>query len=113
MKIKKFAAALLAAVLAAASLASCTAKTTNTDDKSDGKETYTCPIRARNLSGRTGRGDTTFAAYINERLNYPIEKALLIATATVSLKMETPGPIKSSRNDIEKYINRFYSDYSC
>ena len=35
MKIKKFAAALLAAVLAAASLASCTAKTTNTDDKSD------------------------------------------------------------------------------
>lgn len=44
MKIKKFAAALLAAVLAAASLASCTAKTTGTDDKSDGKETYTVGI---------------------------------------------------------------------
>ena len=27
----------------------------------DGREIYTCPIRARNLSGRTGRGDTTFA----------------------------------------------------
>ncbi|MGN1123726.1 MAG: PfkB family carbohydrate kinase, partial [Eubacterium sp.] len=38
----------------------------------DGKKIYTCPIRARNLSGRTGRGDTTFAAYINERLNCPI-----------------------------------------
>lgn len=78
----------------------------------DGKEIHTCPIKARNLSGRTGRGDTTFAAYINERLNYPIEKALLNATATVSLKMETPGPIKSSRKDIEEYISKFYSDCS-
>ena len=31
----------------------------------DGKEIYSCPIRARNLSGRTGRGDTTFAAYLS------------------------------------------------
>lgn len=77
----------------------------------DGKKIYTCPIRARNLSGRTGRGDTTFAAYINERLNSPIEKALLTATATVSLKMETPGPLKAGREDIEEYISEFYSDY--
>ena len=27
----------------------------------DGQRVYTCPIKARNLSGRTGRGDTTFA----------------------------------------------------
>ncbi|MGN1328532.1 MAG: PfkB family carbohydrate kinase [Eubacterium sp.] len=77
----------------------------------DGKKIYTCPIRARNLSGRTGRGDTTFAAYINERLNNPIGKALLTATATVSLKMETPGPLKAGRNDIEDYISQFYADY--
>ncbi len=38
----------------------------------DGREIYTCPIRARNLSGRTGRGDTTFAGYINERLTADI-----------------------------------------
>ena len=50
----------------------------------DGKEFYTCPIKARNLSGRTGRGDTTFAAYINERLTESIPDALLTATATVS-----------------------------
>ena len=31
----------------------------------DGVTTYTCPIKARNLSGRTGRGDTTFAGYIS------------------------------------------------
>ncbi|MGN0527506.1 MAG: PfkB family carbohydrate kinase [Eubacterium sp.] len=78
----------------------------------DGKKTYTCPIRARNLSGRTGRGDTTFAAYINERLTHPIEESLLNATATVSLKMETPGPLKANRNDIEEYISKFYSDYN-
>lgn len=78
----------------------------------DGEQIYTCPIRARNLSGRTGRGDTTFAAYINERLDNSIEKSLLNATATVSLKMETPGPIKYKREDIENYINEFYSDYN-
>lgn len=74
----------------------------------DGKEFYTCPIKARNLSGRTGRGDTTFAAYINERLNNSIEDSLLIATATVSLKMETPGPFKGTRADIEAYIKELY-----
>ena len=53
----------------------------------DGREIYTCPIRARNLSGRTGRGDTTFAGYINERLTADIPTALRFATALVSLKM--------------------------
>lgn len=76
----------------------------------DGEKFCTCPIRARNLSGRTGRGDTTFAAYINERLQNDIKTSLLYATATVSLKMETPGPFKGSRADVEKYINEFYSD---
>lgn len=74
----------------------------------DGKEFYTCPIKSRNLSGRTGRGDTTFAAYINERLNNDVASSLLIATATVSLKMETPGAFKGTRADVEEYIRRFY-----
>lgn len=76
----------------------------------DGKDFYTCPIRARNLSGRTGRGDTTFAAYICERLTQDISSSLLTATATVSLKMETPGPFGGSRTDVEEYIDKFYSD---
>ena len=74
----------------------------------DGREFYTCPIKARNLSGRTGRGDTTFAAYINERLENDIASSLLIAAATVSLKMETPGAFKGTRADVEKYIEEFY-----
>lgn len=74
----------------------------------DGKNVYTCPIKARNLSGRTGRGDTTFAGYINERQHASIEDALLYCTALVSLKMETPGPFKGTRQDVLDYINEFY-----
>lgn len=77
----------------------------------DGENIYTCPIRARNLSGRTGRGDTTFAAYINERLTNDIPHSLLYATATVSLKMETPGPLKAARADIESYIKEIYPEF--
>lgn len=76
----------------------------------DGETFFTCPIRARNFSGRTGRGDTTFAAYINERLQSNIADALLLATATVSLKMESPGVFKGNRNDVYKYIEEFYND---
>ncbi len=78
----------------------------------DGKEFASCPIRARNLSGRSGRGDTTFAAYITERQNETMEKALLWATATVSTKMENPGPYKGKREDIVDYIHLMYPEYS-
>lgn len=77
----------------------------------DGNELYTCPIRARNLSGRSGRGDTTFAAYITERQKENMEKSLLWATATVSVKMEAPGPYKGNRADIIKYIDEIYPEY--
>ena len=74
----------------------------------DGHDIYTCPIKARNLSGRTGRGDTTFAGYINERLTKDIPTALQTATALVSLKMETPGPFTGTRQDVEDYIKLMY-----
>lgn len=74
----------------------------------DGGEIYTCPIKARNLSGRTGRGDTTFACYVNERLTKDIPTALKTATALVSLKMETPGPYRGNREDLEAYMKEFY-----
>lgn len=77
----------------------------------DGKEIYTCPIRAKNVSGRTGRGDTTFACYVTERLNSDIKEALLYATAAVSYKMERPGVLNCSRKEIDEYIGQFYSDY--
>ena len=74
----------------------------------DGTDIYTCPIKARNLSGRTGRGDTTFASYINERLTQDIPTALKTATALVSLKMETPGPYMGTREDLDAYMKEFF-----
>lgn len=75
----------------------------------DGSSFFTCPIKARNLSGRTGRGDTAFGAYIAKRiLENSIEESLLFATAAVSLKMESPGPLRADAADIRKYIQDFY-----
>ena len=74
----------------------------------DGIKHYTFPLKPRNLSGRSGRGDTCFSAYITERLNKDIEEALLFASALVSLKMEKPGPFKRTRGDVEDYIKKFY-----
>ncbi len=75
----------------------------------DGTRVFRCPVRARNLSGRTGRGDTTFGAYLAERITgADMDEALLYATACVSLKMETPGVFKGKREDVESYIRQFY-----
>ena len=74
----------------------------------DGEQVYTCPIKARNLSGRTGRGDTTFAGYITERGRAGIAEALRYCTALVSLKMETPGPFRGTREDVLNYMREFY-----
>lgn len=70
---------------------------------------YSCPIKARSLAGRTGRGDTCFATYIAERNTSSIPEALLFATALVSLKMETKGPFRGTRADVRKYIENFYT----
>ena len=76
----------------------------------DGKQFYTCPIRARNLVGRSGRGDSTFGSYITERTDKGIPESLFYATSLVSLKMEAFGPFKGRRKDVEAYQREFYSD---
>lgn len=67
------------------------------------------PLKPRNLSGRSGRGDTCFSAYITERLHQSMEEAALLAAATVSLKMEKPGPFCYDRQAVQDYIAEFYS----
>jgi sugar/nucleoside kinase (ribokinase family) len=54
----------------------------------------------RNVSGRTGRGDTTFAGYMAWRLEHPAREALAFAAALVSIKMETPGPFAGTLADV-------------
>ncbi len=69
----------------------------------DGK-IYTAPFTARNLSGRTGRGDTCFASYLTQRLSKKPEEALKFAAALTSLKMEVPGPFQGNLKDIEAFL---------
>lgn len=75
----------------------------------DGTNVYAQPLRPRNLSGRTGRGDTCFAGYITERQREDIATSLLRAAALVSLKMEQPGPFGGTRADVDDFIARFYN----
>ena len=75
----------------------------------DGVQMRTYPVKSRNLSGRTGRGDTVFGSYIAMRvLGADMDEALRYATACVSLKMETPGPFAGTRSDVEAYLLEFY-----
>ncbi len=68
---------------------------------------HRAPLKPRNLSGRTGRGDTCFSAYITERNYKTVDESLLYAAALVSLKMETPGPFRGTRTDVERYMEDF------
>ena len=62
--------------------------------------TYYEKFSNSNVSGRTGRGDTTFSAYLSWRLNHDVRESLKFAAALVSIKMETPGPFKGTLDDV-------------
>jgi sugar/nucleoside kinase (ribokinase family) len=48
----------------------------------------------RSLEGRTGRGDTCFAAYLARRLSATPEEACLFAAQVTSIKMERAGAFR-------------------
>jgi len=74
----------------------------------DGTRFYSFPLKPKNLSGRTGRGDTCFSSYLSERLKKNIEDSLLFAVALTSIKLATPGPFKGTRQDVESFIKENY-----
>lgn len=59
------------------------------------------PFTARQLAGRTGRGDTCMASYLARRMagDGP-ERALRFAAALTSLKMERPGPYAGTSQEV-------------
>jgi len=61
---------------------------------------HSAPFTPRNLSGRTGRGDTCFASYCYWRKRHSAEEACHFAAAVTSLKMEQPGPFTGSLKDV-------------
>lgn len=67
-------------------------------------KTYYEKFSNSNVSGRTGRGDTTFSAYLSWRLDHDPAESLKFAAALVSIKMETPGPFKGTLEDVLERI---------
>ena len=63
-------------------------------------KTYYEKFSNQSVVGRTGRGDTTFAAYLARRMDHNPAEALKFAAALVSIKMETPGPFKGTLDEV-------------
>jgi sugar/nucleoside kinase (ribokinase family) len=74
----------------------------------DGK-TYYEKFSNSNVSGRTGRGDTTFVAYLSHRLDHDVADSLKFAAALVSIKMETPGPFSGTLEEVNKRLKEKHS----
>ena len=64
------------------------------------------PFTPANLSGRTGRGDTTFAAYLTYRLGHGPEDSVRFAAALCSIKMEKPGPFSAAMDEVRIRMER-------
>lgn len=62
----------------------------------------------RNLVGRSGRGDTCFAAYVAKRLTASPAEATIWAAAVTSLKMEGEGPFRKEMGEVKELIRRMY-----
>ena len=71
--------------------------------------TYYEKFSNRSVVGRTGRGDTTFAAYLSWRREHDVEKSLRFAAALVSLKMESPGPFQGTLGEVMRRIEEKHS----
>jgi sugar/nucleoside kinase (ribokinase family) len=67
-------------------------------------KTYLSPFVPRNLTGRTGRGDTCFGTYVAKRLSVSPEEACRWAAAVTTLKQERPGPWRGTPADAEALL---------
>jgi sugar/nucleoside kinase (ribokinase family) len=72
-------------------------------------KTYYEKFSNSNVSGRTGRGDTTFSAYLSWRLDHEPRESLKFAAALVSIKMETPGPFSGTLEDALRRMKEKHS----
>jgi sugar/nucleoside kinase (ribokinase family) len=71
----------------------------------DGK-IHRAPFTPANLSGRTGRGDTTFSSYLTWRLRHGPQESVRFAAALCSIKMETPGPFRGTIAEVQARMER-------
>lgn len=69
-----------------------------------GGQIYHAPFTPRSLVGRTGRGDTCFAAYLGKRLTAPPEVAARWAGVVTSFKQEKAGPWRGHTAEVEAVL---------
>jgi sugar/nucleoside kinase (ribokinase family) len=67
------------------------------------------PFSNKTTIGRTGRGDTTFAAYLAHRMDHDTAQSLIFAAALCSVKMESVGPFTGTIHDVEQRIQEQHS----
>ncbi|MEW5957381.1 MAG: PfkB family carbohydrate kinase [Chloroflexota bacterium] len=67
---------------------------------------YQAPFTPRSLAGRTGRGDTCFAAYLGRRLTAPAKEAAAFAATVTTQKQEKPGPWQGTLAEAEDLLAR-------
>lgn len=72
-------------------------------------KTYYEKFSNKSIVGRTGRGDTTYAAYLVRRISHDISESLKFAAALVSLKMEKKGPFHGTLEDVLKRLQECHS----
>jgi sugar/nucleoside kinase (ribokinase family) len=70
---------------------------------------HEAPFFPRQMVGRSGRGDTTIAAYMAKRLTASPAEATIWAAAVASLKMEAEGPFRRTMAEVHNLIRRKYS----
>lgn len=66
---------------------------------------YQAPFTPRSLGGRTGRGDTCFAAYLGQRLSRSPQASTRVAAAITTEKLERPGPWRGSIEDVQALLS--------
>jgi sugar/nucleoside kinase (ribokinase family) len=71
-----------------------------------GGKIYRAPFTPSNLSGRTGRGDTTFASYLTRRLDHDPQGSVRFAAALCSMKMEKVGPFTGTIGEVLERMER-------
>lgn len=73
----------------------------------DGKSYYE-KFTNKTMIGRTGRGDTTFAAYLSHRMDHDAKESLKFAAALCSIKMEHIDPFAGTLEDVNQRIAERY-----
>ncbi|HSM24642.1 MAG TPA: hypothetical protein VK856_07260, partial [Anaerolineaceae bacterium] len=71
---------------------------------------YHFKFHSESMAGRSGRGDTCMGSYVAKRISYPPYEAGKWAAAATSLKVERVGVLNRSIQEVEAFIEKYYSD---